>query len=309
MVTQVSSPPSLERFLLLGGDNFRWPPSFLQQGDLVEGPAASVSYPDQGHDGLPADPTSWWYRHRATVVLDALTAASIGPSTLWDIGGGTGLMSSHFRDAGWATVVVEPVGPAALTAVGRADLVISGTLADLRLPDSSVPIIGLFDVLEHMPDPVSLLSECRRVVSPDGALILTVPAHPRLWSEIDRLGGHFRRYTPNRIVAEAAAAGFKVECSSHFFHALALAAFPGRLWASPRAGRPSDDAVCARERRRLAPPPALDALLRGLCGLEARIPDQWRPPFGLSLWALLRPVPADSRKPRPGLDRGSGGVR
>jgi 2-polyprenyl-3-methyl-5-hydroxy-6-metoxy-1,4-benzoquinol methylase len=50
-----------------------------------------------------------------------------------------------------------------------------GTVFDLALPDGSVDVVSLWDVLEHVPDPLAVLRECRRVVKEDGLIVVNVP--------------------------------------------------------------------------------------------------------------------------------------
>jgi SAM-dependent methyltransferase len=56
----------------------------------------------------------------------------------------------------------------------------------LPYPDSHFDSATLLDVLEHCPDEDDLLREIRRVLKPDGLLVLTVPArHPFSWLDPD----------------------------------------------------------------------------------------------------------------------------
>ncbi len=51
--------------------------------------------------------------------------------------------------------------------------VATGTLHDARLPADHFDIVTLWDVIEHVPDPVSLLAEAARVMKPGAQLVLT----------------------------------------------------------------------------------------------------------------------------------------
>ena len=51
--------------------------------------------------------------------------------------------------------------------------VITGTLQQAALPADRFDVITLWDVIEHVPDPVPLLTEAARVLKPGGQLILT----------------------------------------------------------------------------------------------------------------------------------------
>ncbi len=51
--------------------------------------------------------------------------------------------------------------------------VITGTLAQAALPSAHFDVITLWDVIEHVPDPVPLLAEAARVLRPGGRLVLS----------------------------------------------------------------------------------------------------------------------------------------
>ncbi len=51
--------------------------------------------------------------------------------------------------------------------------VYTGTLQDARLPGDHFDVITLWDVIEHVPEPVPLLAEAARVLKPGGRLVLT----------------------------------------------------------------------------------------------------------------------------------------
>ncbi len=51
--------------------------------------------------------------------------------------------------------------------------VATGTLQDAQLPPDRFDIVTLWDVIEHVPDPVPLLTEAARVLKPGGRLVLT----------------------------------------------------------------------------------------------------------------------------------------
>ena len=89
-------------------------------------------------------------------------------------------------------------------------------------------VIGLFDVIEHLPDDIQVLQDLRAMLKPAGALLLTVPAHPSLWSYFDTASRHFRRYTLKELEAKLIESGYEVEYLSQYMAILFPAVWLGR---------------------------------------------------------------------------------
>lgn len=96
--------------------------------------------------------------------------------TLLDVGCGDGEFLAMMRGRGWKVRGVEPDPAAVEVAHERYGLDVSvGTLEDAALPAASFDGISLTQVIEHVPDPIALLTECRRVLRAGGRLIVETP--------------------------------------------------------------------------------------------------------------------------------------
>ncbi len=87
-----------------------------------------------------------------------------------------------------------------------------GELGDTGLPDRSVDVIVMTDVLEHLEDPAGALTAVRQLLVPEGLLYLTVPdAGSRLagvlgqrwWSVLPMHLQYFTRGSLTRLLQQA----------------------------------------------------------------------------------------------------------
>lgn len=76
--------------------------------------------------------------------------------------------------------------------------------------------IGMFDVLEHIEEDKQVLVNTYKSLNPGGCLYITVPQYEFLWSELDNIAFHKRRYTRKEIKAKLQEAGYKIEYLGSF---------------------------------------------------------------------------------------------
>ena len=79
-------------------------------------------------------------------------------------------------------------------------------------------IIAAFDVIEHIDDDISAISNVYQMVSDGGYFIVTVPQYMFLWSRLDEIVKHKRRYSKNELLIKLQQQGFAINfCSSFLF--------------------------------------------------------------------------------------------
>jgi SAM-dependent methyltransferase len=132
------------------------------------------------------------------------------------------------------------------------------------------------DVVEHLDDDVVALREYFRVLSPGGALLLTVPAYMSMWSEHDEWAAHRRRYRGEQLTAAVEAAGFEVERWTYYNSFLVPPAWLLRRTPLRRLVKGSNDEVGASSA-------LVDRIFTGLSAVERRWARRRRVPFGLSI--------------------------
>lgn len=93
-----------------------------------------------------------------------------------DVGCSLGFFLDAAREHGFDTYGVEPVESAATFARTSLNLNISNTtLGQAKYPDRFFDVICLFDVLEHIPAPLEILSEVKKILKDDGLLVIQCP--------------------------------------------------------------------------------------------------------------------------------------
>jgi SAM-dependent methyltransferase len=181
----------------------------------------------------------WWYRGRRRIVLDAIERLQLpADARLLDAGCGSGAMLSRLRRFGSVTGV--DVNPAAVAyALERgAGAVKHASIDRLPFADQEFDLVICLDVLEHVSDDRRALAELRRVSSPGGLLIATVPAYPALWSPHDVAAGHLRRYRAGELRTRAENEGWRIVRETSFNVLLLPPAACARIAARIRHARP-----------------------------------------------------------------------
>jgi 2-polyprenyl-3-methyl-5-hydroxy-6-metoxy-1,4-benzoquinol methylase len=136
---------------------------------------------------------------------------------LLDVGCGSGQFLGRMCDLGWEVAGVEP-DPVAARVAARRFHVTAGTLEQARLPEGHFDVVTMSHVVEHLPDPVTTLRECRRILRPGGRLLLYTPnaasmgsrTFGRHWVAWDP-PRHLLVFTPEAVRRTLARAGFEVE--------------------------------------------------------------------------------------------------
>ena len=138
-----------------------------------------------------------------------------------DVGCSSGSVLQVAKQHGFSTHGVEPAPKAAETA-GQIEgaKVFNGFLHEAAYPDDHFDIITLFEVIEHLTDPIALISEIGRILKPGGVLLIgtgnagswTVKALGNKWEYFDiRLhGGHISFFTPESMALLAEKSGLEL---------------------------------------------------------------------------------------------------
>lgn len=81
-------------------------------------------------------------------------------------------------------------------------------------------LIVAFDVLEHIENDIAAISNVRKMLHKDGCLIITVPQHMFLWSKLDEIVKHKRRYSRRELVTKLQENGYSISYVTSFLFTL-----------------------------------------------------------------------------------------
>jgi 2-polyprenyl-3-methyl-5-hydroxy-6-metoxy-1,4-benzoquinol methylase len=104
--------------------------------------------------------------------LSAITGKKNSRHRLLDVGCSSGAFIAVAEQFGLQAEGVEPSSGPARTALKKGLQVYQGFLEDIALPAELYNIITLFEVIEHLRNPLPLIKECHRLLQTGGFLII-----------------------------------------------------------------------------------------------------------------------------------------
>lgn len=148
----------------------------------------------------PRDPGFQRMRGIARKHLKVLLKSVPDPQRLklLDIGCSNGLFLAKARAAGFSVRGVELSPMTAEFARSHFALdVFRGSWRDADIPECSLDVITLFDVIEHMPDPLAELRGIRKLLKPGGLLLQSTPNIDGLFPRVSQPFARMLDYWPH----------------------------------------------------------------------------------------------------------------
>lgn len=224
----------------------------------------------------------WWFVSHRRLSTRLMQLLGYHRPRILDVGCGTGRNLLGFQGLGEAIGV--DISDKALAFCRQRGIrnVVQSSAEQLPLGSGTFDIVACLEVLEHVSDPVTTLQEVRRVLKPDGKVVITVPAFRFLWSQHDDALCHLRRYERGPLCIDLREAGFKVEKVGFFFFASFFVVAPirvARRFLTGKSKYPHSDTTTL-------PPKLLNALLIWVFKFELFLAEKIALPFGTTLFAI-----------------------
>ncbi len=147
-----------------------------------------------------------WVRKYTLLKKLQLISKYFKTGSILDIGCGTGEFLNTCQNAKWKTLGIEPDVDARQMAIKNFNLDVRNENELALLPDASFDIISMWHVLEHVPALNERIDELKRLIKPNGIIIIAVPncnsldalTYKEKWAAYD-VPRHLYHFTPKDI--------------------------------------------------------------------------------------------------------------
>ena len=121
-----------------------------------------------------------YFRRKASDLLKVMSQGR-----LLDVGCATGVFLDEARRAGFQGTGLDLMPSAVDYARNRLGVDVRlGLLKEMRFAGEQFDVVTLFQIIEHVADPVGLVTEAARVLKPGGILVVTTPDRHGLFSRV-----------------------------------------------------------------------------------------------------------------------------
>jgi SAM-dependent methyltransferase len=224
--------------------------------------------PDSFASLYAAERGNFWFDPRNRLIVGLLDKYFPVARSFMEVGCGTGFVLSAIASSRkWDRLCGSELHEEGL-AFARARM--SGAAELIQMDARTIPeqyrnmdAVGAFDVIEHIQEDEAVLRGIHQALNPGGGLIVTVPQHQWLWSDVDEVAHHVRRYSAGVLREKIESAGFRVLFSGSYAFTLLPAMMLSRL-----ATRGDGAAKAASE---FSTPKPVNALFRAILSAEVAL--------------------------------------
>ena len=139
--------------------------------------------------------THWWNVSKDKILLYLIKTLELRKDMIYlELGVGTGCFISKLEYPYKIGIDLYPYKQNK----GQFQL-IQGNVNLMPIKDNCIDVIFSIDLLEHIKEDKLLITNIISKLKKKGILVLLVPAFQILWSDLDVIGCHYRRYTKKQI--------------------------------------------------------------------------------------------------------------
>lgn len=166
-------------------------------------------------DLADSEDSSFWYVPRNNLIAWTLKKYFPNAKSVYEMGCGTGFVLMGIHESNPSLKLTGSdiyTSGLAVTKERMGDKVDALLQTDAHgIPyREEFDVVGAFDVIEHIDDDVGAMHELMQALKPGGGAIFVVPRHMFMWSVVDELACHKRRYGGRQIEDRVREAGFEV---------------------------------------------------------------------------------------------------
>ncbi len=194
------------------GEFYTFAPALMEEGGGFESSAFERLF--------QVEESHFWFRSRNKVITWALAKFFPAAGSLLEVGCGTGYVLKGIQEAfptlrvSGSEIFMKGLELAASRVSGASLFQMDARIIPFQ---DEFDVIGMFDVLEHIPEDEEVLRQLYQAVRPHGGgIILTIPQHPFLWGPDDEFAHHVRRYTKQELLDKVKGAGFQIQLVTSF---------------------------------------------------------------------------------------------
>lgn len=223
----------------------------------------------------------WWFVIRRKLIASIIRKQAIASDApILDIGTSTGTNLRMLKELGFSNYCGLDSSEEAIRWCAEKGLgvVRKGDVCNMPFADASFDLVLATDIIEHVDDDAKAVDEIRRVLKPNGRLIVTVPAFESLWGLQDDVAHHKRRYRKQQLLDLLHGAGLQSPEGFYFNYLLFVP-----IWLARRVFRlfkiklRSENEVNGR---------FLNSIFKAIFSLDIKTAPWIRVPFGVSILAV-----------------------
>jgi len=226
----------------------------------------------------------WWFVGRRRIIDQVLKKYFSGQSLkILDWGCGPGGNFNFLKKYG-QVMGVDASNEAIQSCKGKGieDVVKADDLSEFKT-DTKFDLVTNFDVLEHIQEDEQFLSDMKNFLIPGGYALVTIPAYKFLWSGLDDVVGHKRRYIREEICDKFRRSGYKIILASYFIFFLSPAFILVRMFQKMMKTN-----IKNLNQSVIKLPKFINRILIWILDLEALIIPNFSLPFGTSIIVLAQ---------------------